>query len=165
MFVDINLFDELHADSFLINFPAKIKRDEFFICRMKSKSGQLINFILQLTSTLVTHLLHTHTRSRSISYLPWYETTLWDFVYGKESSGFYIYIYIYIYYEDLSRRSRFLKGQVMMRADYDGIEGPKQERVLLSFNLLGDSIPCKKLSQLRVVMGRKRSEARRDETK
>ena len=73
--------------------------------------------------------------------------------------------FTYIYYEDLSRRSRFLKGQVMMRADYDGIEGPKQERVLLSFNLLGESIPCKKLSQLRVVMGRKRSEARRDETK
>ena len=53
----------------------------------------------------------------------------------------------------------------MMRADYDGIEGPKQERVLLSFNLLGDSIPCKKLSQIRTVMGRKMSGARRDETK
>ena len=77
----------------------------------------------------------------------------------------HIYIYIYIYNEDLSRRSRFLKGQVMMRADYDGIEGPKQERVLLSFNLLGDSIPCKKLSQIRTVMGRKMSGARRDETK
>ena len=121
MFVDINLFDELHADCFLVNFPAKIKRDEFFIRRMKSKSGQLINFILQLTSTLVTHLLLTHTRDhdRSLTFLgrrqP-YETS------NMEKN---LLAFTYIYYEDLSRRSRFLKGQVMVRADYDGMEGPK----------------------------------------
>ena len=64
MFVDINLFDEIKTDWFLLNLPAKIKRHKFFVCWMESKSWQW-NFIL-LTTTLLTHhhlLLHTHTIS------------------------------------------------------------------------------------------------------
>lgn len=54
MLVDVNGFDELDADCFLLNLPAKIELDKFFICRMKPKSWKLniifINILMIILS-------------------------------------------------------------------------------------------------------------------
>ena len=62
IFVDVNMFDELKTNGFILHLPPEVKPHKFFISGMKAIPRKIVCIVLLTVITWITHhhLLHFH---------------------------------------------------------------------------------------------------------